>query len=392
MNKRNTILISLGILIVSAGITVLVFATEPEAKREGATVKTAMLVDIEVVEKGSYTPTVVATGNVQAAKDISLSPRVSGEITSLSTEFVPGSYVKKGQKLLQIDPADYINTVKLRESDLQLAEADLKVEMGRQDVAQKDYELVGAELAEENKSLVLRKPQLQSAKANVQAAKASLKQAQLDLDRSTVRAPFDAHIISRNVNEGSQVTPNNVLGRLVGLDEYWVIANIPLNKVARLSFSEDMNTEGARVKIMNRNAWGLNKYRIGTLSKLIGALDDQTRLARVVITVKDPLAREIEADSIPKLIVGTFVETHIEAQELKNVVKLSRDYLRKNNTVWTMEEGKLSIKKVEVVFEDSNFAYIRSGLEDGAQIVTTNLSTVVEGSRLRTEGEDGGTE
>jgi len=387
MDKKKTIFISIGILIISVGVTVLIFATEPEAKREGATKKTAMLVDVVSVKKGNYTPTVVATGNVQAAKDISLSPRVNGEIISISDEFLPGSYVKKGQKLIQIDPADYRNAVSLRESDLELAQADLRVEMGRQDVAQKDYELVGADLSEENKSLVLRKPQLESAKATVKSAEASLRQAQLNLDRTSVKAPFDAHIINRNVNEGSQVTPGDILGRLVGLDEYWVIANIPLSKVSRLAFSEDVNTMGTEVKIMNRNAWG-DKYRVGTLSKLIGALDDQTRLARVVVSVKDPLARKAVSDTIPKLIVGTFVETHIGAQELREVVKLNRDYLRKGNTVWTMKNGELKIKNVQVAFEDADSAYIISGLADGDKVVTTNLSTVVEGSSLRIEGSN----
>jgi multidrug efflux system membrane fusion protein len=88
----------------------------------------------------------------------------------------------------------------LRKSDLELAKSNLSIQMGRQDVARKDFELIGQELSAENKALVLREPQLESAKANVEAAQAAVNQAQLNLQRTTITAPFDAHVISRNTN------------------------------------------------------------------------------------------------------------------------------------------------------------------------------------------------
>ncbi|MEP2772053.1 MAG: efflux RND transporter periplasmic adaptor subunit [Fulvivirga sp.] len=387
MSTKNTILISIGILLVSAGVTAIVFSTEPEAQREGATKRTAMLVDVIEVEQGDFTPTVVATGTVQPARDIMLSPRVAGEVLSISDEFVPGSFVKKGTVLLQIDPADYKNNVQLRQSDLSLAEADLSIEMGRQDVAQQDYELVGSELSMENKELVLRKPQLQSAKANVASAEASLQQAKLDLQRTTIRAPFDAHIISRNANQGSQVQAGSTIGRLVGVDEYWVVANVPIAKINRLKFGADDSIRGSKVKITSESNWPSGQYREGHLYKLIGAVEDQTRLARILVRVDDPLATRAKNDTIPKLMIGTFVETNIEARPLKDVVRLSRDYLRKNETVWVMNEGKLQIRKVAILFQDAHYAYITSGLSKGDKVVTTNLSTVVEGSDLRTKSD-----
>ena len=384
MSKKKTIITSVIILLVAAVATYFIFISAPEAKREGATKEMAMLVDIEVVEKGDFTPIVVATGVVQAAKDIILSPQVSGEVTSISDNFIPGSYVKKGEKLVQINPADYINTLQLRKSDLQLAEADLRIEMGRQEVAQKDYELVGQEMSAKNKDLVLREPQLEAARANVAAAKAAVNQAELNLQRATIKAPFDAHIISRNTNVGSQVAIGQEIGRIVGIDEYWIIANVPTSKINWLSFAEGPSEVASEVKIYN-NSWPAGEYRQGKLFRLVGALDAETRLARVLISVKDPLARKPQNDTVPPLMIGTFVETHVEAEEIQNVVRLNRDHLRQNNTVWVMEDGQLQIEKVDIIFQDARYAYIKKGLEDNDKIVTTDLSTVVEGSPLRTE-------
>lgn len=384
MSKKKTITISIIILLVSAMMTFILFKTEPQAQREGATKKTAMLVDVESVSIGTFTPTVVATGTVQAAKDIVLSPQVGGEVVSISKNFIPGSFVKKGEVLLQINPADYRNTLLLRKSDLELAKSNLSIEMGRQDVARKDFELIGQEMSEENKALVLRKPQLESAKASVEAAEAAVSQARLNLARTTIRAPFDAHIISRNTNVGAQLAPGAQIGRLVGMDEYWVVADVPMGKVNWLSFSDGGSKTGSAVKIYSNN-WSGRQHRKGKLFRLVGALDAQTRLARVLISVPDPLVRNAAMDTLPPLMIGAFVEAHIEAREIPDVVRLNRDYLRQGETVWVMEEGKLQIRNVDIVFQDADYAYIREGLSDNDQVVTTDLSTVVEGADLRTE-------
>jgi hypothetical protein len=120
----------------------------------------------------------------------------------------------------------------------------------------------------------------------------------------------------------------------------------------------------------------------------VGTLEDETRMARVLITVPDPLAYQAEHADLPPLMVGSFVEASIEAKTLDEVIRLSRDYIRQNETVWTMEDGKLRIKDVDIVFEDARYAYIDSGLNPDDRVVTTNLSTVAEGASLRLEDSD----
>ncbi len=383
MTQKKTIWISLGLLAGSILVVLIFFWTAPEAEMEGASKTTAMLVDVVQAERGDFSPTVVATGIVQPATDISLSNQVGGEVTRIASKFLPGAYVNKGELLLQINPADFENTLMLRKSDLALAQSDYEVELGRQDVALKDYELIGDELSTENRNLVLRKPQLEAAKANVAAAEAAVNQASLDLERASIRAPFDAHILSRNVNLGSQIAPGSDIGRLVGIDEYWVMANVPLSKVNWLEIGENTDGSGAPVKIVHPAAWEPGQFREGTVSRLVGSLDNQTRLARVIIQVQDPLMRREPDPDKPPLIIGTFVEVQIEARKLEDVTRLERQYIRPGNTVWVMEDGELAIREVTILFEDQDYAYINEGLEDNAQVVATDLATVVDGSPLR---------
>ena len=387
MDRRKTLLICGGILLAGACLTTLIFFTEPTAKRVAATRESAMLVDVVQVRRGDYRPTITAMGTVEPAQDITLSPRVRGEVISLSPAFTPGGFVEMGEALLQIDPADYENALQQRKSELYQTLADLNIEMGRQNVAQKDYQLLDEVLSKEFEALVLRKPQLSAARAKVEAARAAVKHAELELERANIKAPFDAHILSRNANVGSQVSPGDDLGRLVGLDTYWVVTTVPLAKLPWLSFARDDRETGSEVRIRNRVAWPKGVYRTGHLHRLVGALDSQTRMARVLVTVTDPLSYRTGSPDLPPLMIGAFVETRIQAEPIKDVVRIDRGHVRADNTVWVMDDGQLSIRTVEIPFRDADYAYVRNGLHDGDHVVTTNLATVVDGAPLRVKAK-----
>lgn len=399
VNPKKTLALSGLILLVAAGIGWLIFSTEPTATRGGATKQTAMLVDVVAVERGTWRPTFVVTGTVEAARDIVLSPRVSGRIVHRAPNFVPGGFVEKGQTLLRIDPADYRNALTQRRSELRQARSDLRLEMGQQKFAQQESALLG-ELSEAERELVLREPQLEAVRSRIDAAQAAVNQAALNLQRTALEAPFDAQVLSREVNVGSLVAPGDDLGRLVGTEEFWVVAALPLDKRRWVTFSRGASgaegePAGSVVKIRNRAAWPEGVYRSGRLYQLIGALDEQTRLLRVIISVPDPMAREQRDDADAgavshALIVGAFVEARIQGKRLHDVFRLSRDSLRKDETVWVMQDGQLRIVEVDVVLVDAEYAYIESGLAAGDEVVTTSLATVSEGARLRVQQNETG--
>lgn len=394
MSSKKLILICLAILVGGILMTVLIFSTEPEAQSEGASIETAILVDVVEAEKGTYAPNIVATGTVQPVEDVVLSPLVPGQIIRRDPAFTPGGFVKKGEVLLQIDPADYRNTLELRKSELLQSETTLATEMGRQQIAEQDLQLITRDslfgsnpLSEDETQLVLRKPQLNAVKATIEAAKASVNQAQLNLERTTIRAPFDAHILSQNVTVGSQVAQGDDLGRIVGTESYWVTATVPVGRLQWLQFPESPNKKGSLVHIKNPTAWPNDSHREGYLDRQIGALDAQTRLARVLIRVNDPLATSEALEGAPKLMIGTFVEVNIKADSIPNVVRLDRDLVRSNQTAWVMKDSLLEIRELDIILTDNRYAYIRSGLEHGDLIVSTNLSTVSDGIELRTRSD-----
>ncbi len=336
-------------------------------------------------------------GTVEPAQDIVLSPRVRGQVVEISPEFAPGGMVEQGDLLLRIDPADFENAVSISESELKQAEASREIEQARQRLAEKELEMLQGSIDETNRALVTREPQIASIEAEVAAAKATVARNRLDLERTRILAPFRAQVLSRAINVGSQVGPGDELGRLIGLEEYWIMAAVPVRSLRWLQFPESASeasldkldssarprssaATGSKVILRNRDAWGTDIEREARVTRMIGTLDEQTRLARVLITIEDPLGQE---SNEPPLILDTLMETEIEGRPIDDVVRLRREYVRDQDTVWIMKDGKLKIRDIHIVFRDAQYAYIRTGLEDGDEVVTTTLATVADGVALR---------
>lgn len=375
----STAITCIGILSASAAAIVVINRTEPTAQQIEMTRKSAALVETVTVERGTYSPQLTMLGTVEPAQQIVLSPRVSGQVSGLSPKFVPGGMVREGDLLLQIDPADFQNALSISQSELLQAQASLEIEQGRQTLARKELALLADTIEGMNRALVLREPQIASIKAEVKAAEAAVQRAKLDLERASVFAPFDAHILSRSVNVGSQVTPGDELAQLVGIEQYWVMAAVPVRSLQWVQFPQS-GGKGSAVSLRNPDTWPEGTERHGYVARMIGALDQQTRLARVLITVPDPLGRN---ENAPPLILGSLLETRIEGRPIEDVVRLSRNYVRERDTVWVMNDGKLEIRDADIAFRDAEYAYIRDGLQSGEEVVTTTLATVAEGIGLR---------
>lgn len=374
------------LLIAAAGLTAVIFSTEPKAKRSGATKKTAMLVEVVEAEHGTYRPTITAMGTVEPARDVLLRPEVEGRVVELGEGFEPGGFIGKGELILRVQSADYRHELAQQKSALHQARAELALEEGRQDAAREEYEFLNEKLAPENEALVLRQPQLQAAKERVEAARAAVAQAELDVGRTRLKAPFDAHVLRRDVDIGSQVSPNDVIGRIVGIDTYWVAVELPLRQLRWVRIPRKEGQEGSPVRIRNEQSWPADVFRTGEVFRLVGALDANTRMARVIAAIPDPLARAAD-ENVPQLMVGEFVKVQIEGLPLENVVRIRRDLVRAEDTVWVMrEDGTLGVEEVDVLLRDAEYAYISSGLAPGARVIKTNLSTVVEGAPVRLEG------
>ncbi len=381
------IALPLAVLVIGAGLAAGLIKTSPAIQKKKPT-REARLVEVRQVYTSNQSTVVHAMGTVEPARQVIVHPQVTGNVVSVSEEFIPGGRFEQGEEMLKIDPADYELVAQQRESDVAQAESDLALEMGQQTVARREYELLGEVIKEEDQDLVLRKPQLEKARSALKTAKAALEQAKLSLGRTEVRAPFDLIVLTQDVNVGTRVTASSTLATVVGTDEYWIEATVPVDQLRWIHVPRAPGDTGSDVRVFNGGVWETDKFRTGSVIRLLGDLEEESRMARILIRVEDPLAIQAEEKDKPALILGNFVRVEIDGIELQSIVVLNREVVHENDHVWVMnDQDRLEIRKVEVVFRGRDTVFVRNGLKSGERLVTTLLSAPVEGMELRTSGD-----
>lgn len=148
---------------------------------------------------------------------------------------------KEGEILLELDNTDYRIELQTAQAALAQARSTLASEQGNQVVAKADFELLGLNVDERERALILRKPQLESAKATVQSAQAGVERARVNLERTILRAPFDGVVVSRQASVGAQVSPTTALGVLASSEAYWITVAVPQADLKWIKFPEENN-------------------------------------------------------------------------------------------------------------------------------------------------------
>jgi RND family efflux transporter MFP subunit len=381
--------IILPIIVILAGYGVMKYmiATAPKAGRQ-APPRTARLVDVQTVAPTNAHAIIAAMGVVHPARQVTLHPRISGTVTEISSELIPGGIKSEGDVLLEIDRLDYDLALRRAQSVLATAESEYALELGQQALARKEFELLGGDdLSPEEKALILREPQKARAEANRESARAAVDGAKLDLERTTITAPFNAIVRERHVDVGMQVSPSSPLATLTDVDTYWVIAPVPVSQLPWLRIPERAGETGALVSVMFEGA----PARQGRVLRLLNELETDGRLAQLLIEVEDPLALKPESDGLPKLLISDFVRVEIDGRWMEDVIALDRRLVRNYDQTWVMnEQDELEIRTLDVVFRGEREVFVRGGLVAGDRVVTTDLASPVNGMKLTTGRRDAG--
>lgn len=350
---------------------------EPEMKRKPPQKQVAVVETISI-QPGQYPSSVKVMGTVLPDRQITLRSKVSGEVIWISPKFVQGGRMKKGDTLIKIDDADYrIETQKAR-SALERAVADLAIEQGSQLIAKEELKLINeaSEGSLTATDLTLRKPQLAKTKSAVDSARADLEKAELNLSRTRVTVPFDVLILDRQVNIGSLVTTQGTLATLAGIDAYRVEALVPPDRLAAIKAGEKDGSPAIVFSQYSKQTWQ------GKVVRTTGKMTDKSRMTGVMILVSDPLGLKRKGISEP-LLLGDHVDIQIMGETLENVFPLQRSILRDGNTVWVYNDGVLEIKEVNLAWKEDGRVFIRSGINPGDAVITSDLPAPVGGMSLQ---------
>ncbi|MEL0604381.1 efflux RND transporter periplasmic adaptor subunit [Pseudoalteromonas undina] len=292
----------------------------------------------------TYQAYVSGHGEAKAHWALSLKAQVKGEITDMSEQFATGNVVKKGQVLAQIDNTEYLQAVASAKATLADAKLALQEEQDLGNQAKREWQRSGVTQAPSS-PLVFRTLQLEAAQATADNAQYALQTAQRDEKNTHISAPFDAVILSRDIDLGTYVSIGDTLATLNSTDK--VEISVPLSLSQWQNLASDKSGEVILSDVTTQNQWQ------GYIARFEQHLDDSSRQRTVVVALDKPF------EQAKPLLPGTFLAVQIAGKTLNNVIKLPASAVSQDGLIWYVnEQNTLVSAKAQKLFERGDYVYI----------------------------------
>jgi len=369
--KNKIVSVILIIMIVAAGVYVSDYL-KSHRRKPHRWKRRAMPVYVETKKavRVNIRYRIEGFGNVEAMRDVTLVPEVSGKVIWVNSKFYPGGYFKKGEVILKIDPTDYRLDLIKKKAALESLREDLKIEQGKRRAAFKEYMAAKGVIRGgfDNSSLylILREPYLKKLQNSIKRAEADLKLAEIRLSKTVVKAPFDCYVVARYVNLGSYLSAASRIAEVVYSNAYYIKAFIPVEELKQLG---NYLHDPVRVYFSKNDVYSAH------IISILPDVDKKGLLAGLLLVVKgldDPLSG---------LKLNNYAKVVIEGKKLEDVTRIPVRALRENSRVWLYVNGRLKIKTISVVFRDKHFAYTYD-VKPGSDVIVSEIATPVENMRL----------
>jgi RND family efflux transporter MFP subunit len=373
------------VVMISIAIAGVMIANKPSQVLAPA-VDRSPLVDVAEVHLQDLRIPVLAQGTVMPHRDTTVVSEVSGKIIEASTNFNAGGYVAAGDVLVRIDDRDYQANLLRATASVKTAESNLAQEKGRVEVARREWKRMPktSNRSAAGKALYLRKPQLEQATAQLLSAQADLRKTEDDLERTIIRAPYDALIQEKRSDLGQYVTPGTPVARVFSVDFAEVRLALPQSRLSYLDLPgvRGYAPEDAPTVDLYTDVAGLVTHWTARLHRTEAALDERSRVLFTVARLEDPYA--MRGGEAELLRVGTFVKASILGREMNNMVLLPRHVLRAGNQLWVVDaQLKLRNREVHTLRTEGDEIYVTSGLQEGDLVALSTINDALPGMKVR---------
>jgi RND family efflux transporter MFP subunit len=359
-------------LIICIVLAIVFISNKTVAVAKEEVIKTPFVESMMLIPQ-NIRASISSQGIISPSASITLISELGSKVEWISSKMQTGSSFLEGDTLIILDKRDYELALITAESDVLNAKVNLEREKAESDLATKEWKRVGAGSGSD---LALRKPQLAKANATFAASEANLGRAQRNLKRTVFIAPFDGRVKLKNIDVGATVFPGTILGTIYKSKAFEVRLPIADQDVpfTGLSFN------GQKIKSFKQLdvqfTQGENIFD-GKIIRAEAEVDPLTRMLSVVAQINNDVTNNI--------VVGQFVQAIIYGNEINDVTILPRSSVR-NESIWVIDKDlKLFNRPVEIVRFESEFALVGEGLEKGDRLLTSRLSSLVNGLQVTFE-------
>lgn len=324
-------------------------------------------VTVDTITEHNIIRTYEAPGRVISKYRVDVLARISGYLTK--SYFKEGDYVKQGQTLFQIEPAEYANAEKMAKSNVANLKAQLiyaEKQLARaQELVEKDY------IAKSQYDQML--SQRDALKAQLSSAEANYSDAQRILGYTMVKSPVNGQVGIINVTVGNYVTPSSgALTTINSMNPIYVTFPLDSTDYAMLANSDGETNSNRKVELYMPNG---EKYNLtGIQDFQDNKVDQSTGTITMRATFENP-------NNV--LIQGEFLTVKLFANKPSNVPVVPQTAVQENQAgkyVFLIDDNELpQLTYIKTKGQDGAFWIVEEGLKKGDKIVTDGLQKVTPG-------------
>lgn len=320
-----------------------------------------------------------ANGVINPEVEVIVKSKAGGEI--IDFPFNEGDLVKKGEVVVSLDPQTEEARMKQAEAVLLMAEArlekagialkDSEVRLSRQKRLYEDGIVSRQELDDSEIAFEKAGADVKLAEAELMQSGEALREARDRLADTKIKAPFTGTILKKFVDRGqvisstiSSASDGTQIFSIANLDHIFVTAHVDEVDISKIM-------PGQKVEVMADSLPG-REFR-GTVERV--APKGRTEMA---VTVFDVIVRVTDEDKA-LLRPGMTADVKIVTRTRSGVLLVPREAIKtldRKTGVYLVNGSEEEFVQVETGETDGTLIEVRSGIGDGAEVVTSPVSPV----------------
>lgn len=389
MNRKKTITIT---LIVIALIVLFLWVRSAFFSEVKPVFMTAS------VKRGDIEVSVLANGTIKPHRLVAVGARATGRVIALKVK--PGSVVKEGDLLAEIDPTTQQNDLKSKQAALanyrgKLAEQEAQLVLAKQNMARQrnmitTHAVSRADFDDADAQVKIREAQIDQLKAQIVQAEVDVQTAEVNLGYTRVTAPSNGTVLATVVQEGQNVNAVQSAPTIVILGDLSV-----MTVRAEISEADVINVKSQQELYFNVLGNRSRRYE-SHLEKIEPAPES---IRNDISFNSSASASSSSSTSSAIYYNGTFnvpnddgvlrtymtAEVHIILGRAKNVLLIPSDALNNVSDAKAVvnildKNGRLQSREIETGLNNKVMVEVLSGLKEGETVVTGVSNGVMPGT------------
>lgn len=311
-------------------------------------------VRIEKVRIDTITNYIQKTTTLEAERKVEIISKASGHVVELATE--EGRMVTKDQALARLDE---------REASIALKEATI-----RKENAEGTFERSKRMLSDN----LISKEAFESSKFEYETAVSQLERAKLNLEYTSIQAPFTGTITKRSIEIGDMVKLSQSVFEVADFRTLLAKIYVPEKEIRKITDKQSATITSE--VFPDRSFYG----KVRMISPIV---DSQSGTVKVTVEINNPSAL-----LQPGMFISVTIITEVHPRSMV-IPKKALVLESQQDMVFTNNNGLAKRRTISIGLRDNLQLEILSGLEPGEDVITVGQDGLRDGSPVRIIEQEG---